>query len=372
MNMHKNARLTWNRRLEMVKEVIDNKMGISSTARHHGVSEPTVRKWVGRYVLQRESGLLDRSSRPRVSPRAISASQALAIVELRHQRLTQSRIAHALRLSAATVSRVLARAGLSKLSALDPVEPVRRYEHPLPGDLLHIDIKTLGRIVAVGHRITGNPRDHVPGVGYESVFVAVDDHSRIAFTQMQSSEGKDCAMAFLACAVRYYASLGVTIRRVLTDNGAAFRSKAFARACTALNLIHRFTQPYRPQTNGKAERFIQSALREWAYGFVYRHSDQRTAMLRYWTHHYNWHRPHMGIGSVPPISRLSPNNLLQLHTSGFAGGHLTLRIRPGSLMVTGLQSMPFREPLWARHLEGFVMRIQEERYSYQIPGTVLS
>lgn len=314
MNMHKNARLTWNRRIEMVKDVIDHKRDIPSAALRHGVSEPTVRKWLGRYLRQGEAGMGDGSSRPHVSPRSISSGHALAIVELRRKRLTQARIAQALRLSAATVSRVLARAGLSKLSSLNPIEPVLRYEHPTPGDLLHIDIKTLGRIVAVGHRITGNPRDHVPGVGYESVFVAVDDHSRIAFTQMQPSEGKDCAIAFLQSAVRYYASLGVTIRRLLTDNGAAFRSKAFAQACVALNIAHRFTKPYCPQTNGKAERFIQSALREWAYGFIYHHSAQRTAMLKYWTHHYNWHRPHMGIGSVPPMSRLKGNNLLQLHT----------------------------------------------------------
>lgn len=314
MNIHKNARLTFSRRLEMVNDVLEHQCQLRAAATRHGVSEPTVRKWLGRFLAQGEAGLMDVSSRPHSHPRAISAAQAMAVVELRRKRLTQSRIAQALRLSTATVSRVLSRAGLSKLSALDPVEPVVRYEHATPGDLLHIDIKTLGRITAVGHRITGDPRDHVPGAGYESLFVAVDDHSRVAYTQMQPTERKECAIAFLQAAVAYYAALGIPIRRLLTDNGAAFRSKAFARACAALKISHRFTKPYCPQTNGKAERFIQSALREWAYGFVYDHSNQRTAMLDYWTHHYNWHRPHQGIGRVPPISRIRTNNLLQLHT----------------------------------------------------------
>lgn len=314
MNIHKNARLTFKRRIDMVNDVLHHQCQIRAAAGRHGVSEPTVRKWLGRYLAQGQAGLMDVSSRPHAHPRAISPAQAMAVVELRRKRLTQARIAQALHLSTATVSRVLARAGLSQLSALDPVTPVVRYEHAAPGDLLHIDIKTLGRITAVGHRITGDARDHVPGAGYESLFVAVDDHSRIAYTNMQPTERKECAIAFLQAAVAYYARLGITIKRLLTDNGAAFRSKAFARACAALQITHRFTKPYCPQTNGKAERFIQSALREWAYGFVYHHSNQRTAMLDYWTHHYNWHRPHQGIGRVPPISRLGANNLLQLHT----------------------------------------------------------
>lgn len=313
MNSHKNARLTYARRMEMVRAMTAQHRTPAVAAWAAGVSEPTARKWLGRYLAHGAAGLVDASSRPHRSPSAVPERVAVAIVELRRKRLTQMRIAQALSVSKATVSRVLARAGLSKLAALDPVTPVTRYEHAAPGDLLHLDIKTLGRITAVGHRITGNPRDHRAGAGYESVFVAVDDHSRVAFTQMQPSEGKLCAIAFLHNAVQYYATLGVTIRRLLTDNGAAFRSKDFARACAVLGITHRFTKPYCPQTNGKAERFIQSALREWAYGFVYHHSDQRTAMLDYWTHHYNFHRPHQGIGSNTPISRLNHNNLLQLH-----------------------------------------------------------
>ena len=191
-----------------------------------------------------------------------------------------------------------------------------RYEHAAPGDLLHIDTKKLGRIVRTGHRVTGNPRDTVEGAGWEFLFVAVDDHARIGFTQMKPDERQGSAMAFPRAAVAYLAGLGVTLRRVLTDNGSAFRSKRFAAACRRLGLKHSFTRPYRPQTNGKAERFIQSALREWAYGIPYQHSTERTAMLERWTHHYNWHRPHHGIGGVAPMSRLarSRNNLLTLHT----------------------------------------------------------
>ncbi len=314
MNIHKNARLTFVRRIEMVQEVIQARHELGFVAVRFGVSTATVRKWVGRYLGLGEPGLLDCSSRPHKSPRAIPIRTAQAVIELRRKRLTQARIAQALRVSIATVSRVLARAGLSKLAALDPVVPVMRYEHESPGDLLHLDIKTLGRIEAVGHRITGDPRDHTKGAGWESLFVAIDDHSRVSFTQMQPSEGKACAIAFLIAAVRYFAGLGVTIRRVLTDNGPAFRSKAFAQASRELGLRHRFTKPYCPQTNGKAERFIGSALREWAYGFIYHHSNQRTAMLEHWTHHYNWHRPHQGIGGVPPASRLPGNNVLQVHT----------------------------------------------------------
>lgn len=314
MNIHKNARLTYLRRIEMVDEVIQSRHEVRSVAARFGVSTATVRKWMGRYLALGESGLMDCSSRPKLSPRAIATRTAQAVIELRKKRLTMIRIALALRVSMATVSRVLRRAGLSRLSALDPVVPVVRYEHEAPGDLLHLDIKTLARIEAVGHRITGCPRDHSKGAGWESLFVAIDDHSRLSFTQMQPSEGKACAITFLADAVRYFAGLGVTIRRILTDNGPAFRSRDFACACRELGLRHRFTKPYCPQTNGKAERLIGSALREWAYGFIYHHSDQRTTMLEHWTHHYNWHRPHQGIGGLPPASRLPGNNVLQVHT----------------------------------------------------------
>jgi transposase InsO family protein len=316
MNIHKNARLTFARRLEMVQDVIEHKLTHAATAAKHDVSVPTVRKWVGRYLTQGAPGLRDASSRPQVSPRAIAPSIALAIVELRRRFLTHARIAQSLAVSESTVGRVLARAGLSRWADLAPSEPIVRYEHAHPGDLLHIDTKKLARIVRAGHRVTGDPRDSVDGVGWEYLFVAVDDHARIGFTQMKPNERRDCAIAFLRASVAYFANLGVSIRRVLTDNGSAFRSKRFATACRKLRLQHSFTRPYRPQTNGKAERFIQSALREWAYGIPYQRSAERTAMLARWNHHYNWHRPHQGIGGIAPMSRLttSRNNLLTLHS----------------------------------------------------------
>ena len=315
MNIHKNARLTLARRLEMVQAITLKGLGAPQAAEQHGVTAPTARKWLGRYLAFGEAGLVDASSRPASSPRAIDPAKALAVVELRRKRLTHARIAAALGVSKSTVSRVLARAGLSRLVDLEPAEPVRRYEHPAPGDMLHIDTKKLGRIERTGHRVTGNRRDTVDGAGWEMLFVAVDDHARIAFTDMYPDEKWPQAVQFLRNAVSYFRSLGVKVQRVLTDNGSAFRSKKFAEACRELGIRHKFTRAYRPQTNGKAERFIQSALREWAYGFTYQHSSERTAALEYWNHQYNWHRPHQGIGGAAPMSRLnkSRNNLLTLH-----------------------------------------------------------
>jgi transposase InsO family protein len=316
MNIHKNARLTFIRRVEMVQDVVHGKLPISQVATHYEVSEATVRKWVGRFLAEGRAGLVDRSSRPALSPRAIDGSTALTIVELRKKRMIQARIAQYLAVSKATVSRVLARAGLAKLSDLEPAVPVQRYEHERPGDLIHIDTKKLGRIEKTGHRATGNRRDSVRGAGWEALFVAIDDHARVAFTEIYPDESQASACRFLANVHAYFSSLNARPKALLTDNGSAFRSRSFKAACQALGLKQRFTQPYRPQTNGKAERFIQSALREWAYGFVFKNSDERTAMLGEWNHHYNWHRPHQGIGGKAPMSRLSisRNNLLQLHS----------------------------------------------------------
>jgi transposase InsO family protein len=315
MNIHKNARLTLKRRIELVRMIIDQGLSRAQAARRTGVSEPTARKWWARYLAQGEAGLHDRSSRPNKSPRTIAPQKALAIIELRRRRLTQARIAASLGISPSTVGRVLRRAGLSRLRDLQPAEPVVRYEHEHPGDLVHIDTKKLGRIERISHRITGDRRDTFNGAGWEFLFVAVDDHSRIGFTDLYPDERKASAVQFLHNTVAYFQSLGVHLRGILTDNGSAFRSKQFAAACQRLGLKHRFTRAYRPQTNGKAERFIQSALREWAYGIPYHHSSEREQMLERWRHHYNWHRPHQGIKGMAPISRLaqSRNNLLTLH-----------------------------------------------------------
>lgn len=285
-------------------------------ARSSGVTAPTVSKWLGRYLAPGEAGLVDASSKPTHSPRAIEPTKALAIVELRKKRLTHARIAEALGVSRSTVGRVLSRAGLSLLSDLEPAAPVIRYKHEAPGDMLHIDIEKLDRIERPSHRVTGTRKDSSRGAGWGFLFVAVDDHARIGFTAMHPDEKKGSAIAFLHADVACYAKLGVTIRRLLTDNGSAFRSKAFVQTCRELGIAKRYTRPYRPQTNGQAERFIQSALREWGYGFTYQRSEQSTAALDHWTHHYNWHRPHQGIGGVAPISRLSPSryNLLTLHS----------------------------------------------------------
>lgn len=312
MNIHKRARLSFVRRLEMVQQILAQSLSTAEAAQCFGVTAPTVRKWLGRYLAAGEAALADASSRPRRSPRAIEPGTALLIVELRRRRLLQSRIARSVGVSESTVARVLARAGLSKLSDLEPVEPVQRYEHEAPGDLLHIDTKKLGRIERPGHRVTGNPRDSVDGAGWEVLFVAIDDHARIAFTAMCADEKTPNAIQFLKDAVAYYQRLGVRVRRLLTDNGSVFRSKEFERACQALGIAHRFTRAYRPQTNGKAERFIQSALREWAYAWIYQNSAQRTEALSSWQHHYNCHRPHAGINGATPMSRL-PNPMS--HTS---------------------------------------------------------
>jgi transposase InsO family protein len=316
MNIHKNARLTLIRRVEMIEDVLRSRRPVSQVAAHVGVSEATVRKWLARFLAEGREGLADRSSRPAHCPRALAQGKALTIVELRKKRMTQARIAQYLQVSKATVSRVLNRAGLSKLTDLDPVEPVQRYEHEQPGDLIHIDTKKLGRIAKTGHRATGDRRDKTRGAGWEVLFVAIDDHARIAFTELHPDETQESANRFLVNTHAYFCALGVRPKALLTDNGAAFRSRSFNATCGELGLKHRFTRPYRPQTNGKAERFIQSALREWAYGFVYQNSSERTDMLKEWNHHYNWHRPHQGIAGNAPMSRLKSgtNNLLQLHT----------------------------------------------------------
>src|SRR5829696_901915 len=274
MNTHKNARLTFARRLELVQSVIRQRLNYSAAAAAQGVTEPTARKWVGRYAAEGESGLHDRSSRPRRSPRRLAEARALLIVDLRRRRMTMQRIARDVGCSEATVSRVCARAGLSHLPSVEPAPIPQRYEHDCPGDLLHIDIKKLGRIERIGHRITGRPSQSI-AAGWEFLFVGVDDHARIGVTQLYPNERAASAIQFLEYAMRYFGALGITVRRVMTDNGGVFRSNAFKRACERLDVKHVFTRPYRPQTNGKAERFIQSALREWAYGFVYTHSSER-------------------------------------------------------------------------------------------------
>ena len=240
----------------------------------------------------------------------------LAVLALRRQRLTMLTISQQLGLSRSTVARICARAGLERLSKLEAPPPVQRYERAQPGELLHLDIKKLGRITRIGHRITGDRSGPFGDAGWEFVHVAIDDTSRVAYAQILPDEQGESVAMFLRAAVAYYAGLGMRIRELLTDNGGGYRSRAFAQACRDLGLRHRFTRPYTPKTNGKAERFIQTALREWAYARAYTRSDQRTAALPRWLHGYNWHRPHASLAAQPPISRLGlkRNNLLRLHS----------------------------------------------------------
>ena len=315
MDIHQNARLTPHSRATVVWRVIQEGQRVSDVATDFGISERTVRKWVERFRIERHEGLLDRSSRPHGSPRRIACETEGRIESLRRQRWTCQRIADTTGVSKATVSRVVARLGLSRLKVLDPVTPIERYEHPSPGDLLHLDIKKLGRIGVVGHRITGDRRQRSPGIGWEFLHVAIDDHSRIAFSAIHRDERGFSAAAFLFSAVEYYLRLGIRIQRVLTDNGSCYRSREFRAACSQLGIKQRFTRPYTPRTNGKAERFIQTALREWAYARPYNNSEHRRRELSFWVHEYNWHRPHASLARNVPVSRLGQkrNNVLRLH-----------------------------------------------------------
>ncbi len=279
MDIHKNARLTPHSRAELVRRVLSEGQTPGVVAAAFGVCSKTVRKWVGRFAAEGLPGLADRSSRPRRLRRPTPAEVVERIEALRRRRWTGKQIAAELGVSSATVSRVLQRLGLNKLKALDPAEPVRRYERDQPGELIHIDIKKMGRFAQTGHHITGDRTGRSRGIGWEFVHVCIDDASRVAFAQIMPDERKESAVAFLDAAVAYYATLGVRIERVMTDNGSCYRAKAFRKACRRLGLRHIFTRPYTPRTNGKAERFIQTALREWAYATAYDHSDQRTADL---------------------------------------------------------------------------------------------
>jgi transposase InsO family protein len=283
-----------------------------------GVDVKTVRKWVERFGAEAQAGLEDRSSRPHKLYRPTPPEVVEQVIALRRQRWSGKQIAKESGTSPATVSRILQAAGLSRARDLDPPEPVRRYERAEPGELIHLDIKKLGRFDRVGHRITGKRTGNAASraSGWEFVHVCIDDASRVAFSQILPNEKKESAISFLEAAVAYYASLGVSISRVMTDNGSAYRSKAFAKTCAKLGLRHIFTKPYTPKTNGKAERFIQTAQREWAYAQAYPTSHDRAAQLPAWLHRYNWHRPHGGIKSQTPASRLgfTEDNLLRLHT----------------------------------------------------------
>jgi transposase InsO family protein len=317
MDVHKNAPLTPAGREIMVRRVIAGQTP-KAVAAAFGVCIKTVNKWLVRFQAQGEAGLIDRRSRPHRLYRPTATSTIERSAELRRQRWTGKQIAQVVGVSPATVSRVLARLGLNTLNALEPAAPVVRYEREHPGEMIHLDIKKLGRFDRVGHRITGDRigQSNSRGIGWEFVHVCIDDASRIAFSQIMPDETKESATAFLKAAVAYYKALGVTVARVMTDNGSCYKAFASRDACRDLGLKHIRTKSYTPKTNGKAERFIQTALREWAYAQPYPTCEHRRAKLPVWLHRYNWHRPHGGLKSQTPISRLGlpQDNLLRLHT----------------------------------------------------------
>jgi transposase InsO family protein len=315
MNVHKNARTTPFSRGVLVRRVLAG-APVAEVAADFSVSERTVFKWLARFRSGGEAALQDRSSRPR--RQSGTAMETVAAIEaLRRQRLTSPVISRALGIPVSTVTLVLRRLGLNRLKALDPVEPKVRYERQRPGELIHIDTKKLGRIDGVGHRATGDRRDRTRGAGWEHLHVAIDDASRLAYTELLPADNGEACAGFLTRAAAWFAQLGIRIERVMTDNALAYvQSTAFRTALTRIGAKHITTRPYRPRTNGKAERFIQTALREWAYAKAYQRSDHRGAELPLWLHRYNWHRPHGSIGAKPPISRLglTGNNLLRLHS----------------------------------------------------------
>lgn len=316
MDYHQNARLTVHSREQLAKMIIDCGSTNKAAARAFQVSEKTAAKWVGRYREQGPAGLKDRSSKPHRSPSRTVFSLSERVLVLRRLRWNGWRIAHELKLSRATVSRILRRAGMNRLRALDPPLPVVRYEHKRPGDLVHFDIKRLAHILMPGHAVTGNKRDHIRGAGYQYLHIAIDDHSRIGFAAMMPDQTHQSAMRFFLMARAHFARFGFSIRRVLTDNGPCYWDWRFRKLLHRQHVKHRFTRAYRPQTNGKAERFIQSALREWAYAHTYCNSLEREQQLELWLHDYNFHRPHASLNLTTPASRsgLNRNNLLSLHT----------------------------------------------------------
>jgi len=315
MDYHHHARLTVYSREQLAKSVVEGRLSLREAAAERGLSRQSASKWVKRYREGGLAALQDRSSRPRRLPRSTAPEQVERVERMRRERWTGVRIAQATGLSRATVSRILTRLKLNKAKMLEAKIPIVRYEHAAPGDLLHIDIKKLARIVKPGHGITGNPRDETRGAGWEFLYVAVDDHSRIAFTAMMPDEKAVTASLFLSQAAAYLARFHIQVRRVMTDNGPCFISDRFKAQCRALHARHIRTRIYTPRTNGKAERFIQTALREWAYARLYQNSQERNQQLKPWMHQYNWHRPHASLNQMPPISRAGThfqvNNLLR-------------------------------------------------------------
>jgi transposase InsO family protein len=304
MNVHKNARLTPQGRLLLIERTTRYGWSVAEAARAAGLSVRQSYRWRARYRTGGAGALCDRSSTPQRCRCQTPEQRIIEIERLRRQRLSGPAIAARLGMPASTVGKVLRRLGLGRLSALDAKPPAVRYERERAGELIHIDVKKLGRIEAVGHRITGDRRDSRRGAGWEYVHVCIDDASRLAYSEILPDEKKERAVAFLERALAWLAGFGVSVERVMTDNGPAYRSGLWRQACQAHALRHIRTKPYTPRTNGKAERFIQTSLREWAYAQPYGSSQQRTAALAPWLQHYNTVRPHAGLAQCSPVTRL--------------------------------------------------------------------
>ncbi len=314
MNIHKNARLTPQGRALMVSRILNEGWRVADAAGAAGVSERTAYKWLGRYRAGGTAALHDRKPIPARCPHRLPAERAAGIERLRRERLSGPAIARRLALPRSTIGAVLRRLGLGRLAALDPKPPAIRYQRQHPGELIHLDIKKLGKIDGVGHRITGQHSGMRKnrGIGWEHLHVCIDDASRLAYTEILPDEKKESACAFLTRALAFFQAHGVGVERVMTDNGSAYRSHAFRDLMTANGCKHIRTRPYTPRTNGKAERFIQTSLREWAYLRAYQTSAERTQAMTPWINAYNHSRPHSALAGKPPISRL--NNVLGFDT----------------------------------------------------------
>jgi transposase InsO family protein len=318
MKSHANAALSLNARRRMVGRVLELGWSLKEAALAAEVSDRTCSKWVARYRAEGDAGLLDRSSAPKTIPHRTPPDRVEAIAALRRVRMTAAQIAEMLGMALSTVSAVLLRIGLGKLSRLEPLEAANRYQRDWAGELIHIDVKKLGKIGdGAGHRAHGQRGKGMRsrGAGWEAVHVCVDDATRLAYVEVLPDEKALTAIGFLRRAVAFYARHGIEVQRLMTDNGSAYKSNLHLLACTALGIRHIRTRPYRPRTNGKAERFIRTMLGGWAYGAIYGSSAQRTAALDDWLWHYNHHRPHGALSHKPPIARLNElNNLPRTYT----------------------------------------------------------
>jgi transposase InsO family protein len=305
MNAHKNARTTPFGRAVMIRRVLQEGWNVSAVAASFEVSTRTVRKWLARFRREGWAGLENRSSAPHLVANKVPAPWLTMIARLRREyRMTGEEIALRLRLPRSTVASHLRRLGLGRLATLEPSEPARRYSRARAGELVHLDIKKLARFRRIGHRITGDRRHGSEGAGWEFVHVAVDDASRLAYVEVLPDEKRQSVTGFLVRALRWFKRQGVRVERVMTDNGAGYVSRLFRKVCRLLRLRHIRTRPYTPKTNGKAERFIQTLLREWAYALPYRSSDSRAADLPRWLRHYNQERPHASLARQSPTAWL--------------------------------------------------------------------